>query len=161
MYRNQIQPKVKVSNKTHAVVGILAFVLLVVLYRFNLPVSVSEGFNHVEMSISSVGHISLFYLNAIFGIFGLLMISECIQSIYVEKFGRMTLTCLCTHSIVISVVRYACNRILPEPVAFVTYIIAFGLVIVSTVICHHIFAYWIPNLLGRNPIGSEMKANIS
>lgn len=118
------------------------------LYRFNLPPSVTEGFNHVEMSIGSCGNILLFYLNAVTGSVGVIMLASLIcRAAFLRELGKCTLSCLVTHGFIISSVYGILNRVgIPLGVSS---LIAFICVLVLIYPIQKILEGFAPNLIGK------------
>ena len=103
-----------IRNKPLLIKILVVFFLMIVpllLYRFNLPPSVTEGFNHVELSIGACGNYLFFMVNAICGSMGIIGLATIADCTYLRKVGQSTLTCLGTHGIIISVVTITISKI--------------------------------------------------
>lgn len=117
------------------------------LYGCNLPVSVTEGFNHVELSIASIGKSRIFYAVAMCGCIGILcaaiLLKECR---WIEILGQSSLTCLATHGMVISLVSQLLRRF-RAPDAVIT-VVAFVTVMICILPIQKIIDEFIPNMNG-------------
>lgn len=117
------------------------------LYRFNLPPSVTEGFNHVELSIGSCGNYLFFMVNAICGSMGIIVLATIADCTYLRKVGQSTLTCLGTHGIIISVVTVIISNICD--ISWAIYIVSLGLVLIAIIPIQFLFQKYLPNLVGK------------
>lgn len=129
------------------VISILLILVPLILYKYNLPASVTEGFNHVELSIGQCGKYILFLVNAISGSLGCVMISTILDCNFLRKVGQSTIACLGTHGIIISTIYAVISQI--YDVSWIKYIIAFCVVTVSIIPIQYILEKYIPNLVGR------------
>lgn len=139
-----------INNKTSAArIAISVFLILVplFLYKYNLPASVTEGFNHIELSIGQCGNYFLFLVNAILGSLGCVIISTVLDCNFLRKVGQSTIACLGTHGIIISTIYVVMTQI--YDVSWIKYMIAFLVVIVSIIPINYIFGKYVPNLVGR------------
>lgn len=137
----------KKPMKIELLIAALLMLVPLVLYRFNLPVSVTEGFNHVELSIGSCGNYMLFLINAIFGSCSVIFLSIAVDCYYLRKMGQSTLACLGTHGIIISTVAIAVAHICD--ISWVIYIISLGAVLALTIPVQFVLERYIPNLVGK------------
>ena len=123
------------------------FIITLFLYRFNLPESVTEGFNHVELSISSYGMLSFFYITSVTGICFVLILSSLKKIELICKYGRATLTCLVSHGVVINVSRYILGKFSIES-SLIVYLVSFLGVLVTVLPINCILKKLVPNLVG-------------
>lgn len=130
-------------------IGLVAALLVVVLYQFNLPESLTQGFNHIELSIGSIGNVPIFYLCAFAGSIAVITISCSINKCYIlSQMGKSTLTCLGIHGVVIRILRAAGSY-------FGWNIIAVGLLsltvaVLSTLLLNPVLKRYVPNIIGLN-----------
>lgn len=130
-------------------IGLAATLLVIVLYQFNLPESLTQGFNHIELSIGAIGNAPMFYLCAFAGSFAVISISCSIKKCYIlSQMGKSTLTCLGIHGVVIRILRAAGSY-------FGWNIIAVGLLsltaaVLFTLVLNPVLKRYIPNIIGLN-----------
>ena len=139
-----------IRNKPLYIKLLVMFFLLVVpllLYRFNLPTSVTDGFNHVELSIGSCGNYLFFMVNAICGSLGIICLSTVADCTYLRKVGQSTITCLGTHGIIISVVTVIILNICV--MSWMIYIVSLSLVLITIIPIQLLFQKYFPNLVGK------------
>lgn len=140
---------IKIKKSVLSVLLFGAVVLVFILYRYNLPISLTQGFNHVELSIGAVGIVPLFYFCALLGSFAVVAISFLIQKFYVlSEMGKNTLTCLGIHGVVIRIVRLASNEIGVNELIYG--IGAVIVVICCTLVINRILRKYVPNMIGLN-----------
>ena len=140
----------KIHRDKALLISIIIFLILIPTYRLNLPSSVTIGFNHVEMSIGSIGNALVFYCTSLMGSFAILFLACAITSSRLEcffaKFGNCTITCLVLHSIIISLVMLLTNRV-GIPI-WIAYTIILLLTPPLTFALHRVLMLFFPNLLG-------------
>lgn len=133
----------------NCLISILLLVIVFCLSMLNLPTSVTEGFNHVEMSIGSYGNIGLFLITALFGSFAIICLSTLIKSQYLSMMGRSTMTCLVTHSIEISSVTFVLSQLGVESL-YIRSMVSFCVILIVTIPINAMLMYFCPNIIGKH-----------
>lgn len=126
---------------------IILFVVVLCLYRLNLPPSVTVSFAHIEMSIGSFGNIGLFYLCAFSGSLSIILFSTLIKSgEFFIKVGQSTLACLGTHGLVIAIISAEMSKVISEPI--IVSLVAFICVFIALRPIDYFLKKFIPNIIG-------------